>query len=233
MERGNVRPVYLDGIITVIDCINFQGYEDTSYTARLQAQYTDLVVLNKWQLVTERQLDLVLDRVLELNPDTPYIHADCDARVPIDLILGADHTLTSRRFRSVDTEFGSGTRIEHMSEEVDVLKITVLHCDKDRLTVAALSEFLSDKNALPTDRYYRIKGFLRNHIDNTAVIINWAFGRFSISEPFPITDDRQQSQLELTVIGPSGVLFANDMISMEVDKLFSRAFNGSANITKL
>ena len=28
----------LDSIITVIDCVNFRGYEDTSYTAKMQAQ---------------------------------------------------------------------------------------------------------------------------------------------------------------------------------------------------
>jgi len=41
----------LDSIITVIDCINFRGYEDTSYTAKMQAQYTDIILLNKHELV--------------------------------------------------------------------------------------------------------------------------------------------------------------------------------------
>lgn len=41
----------LDSIITVVDCINFTGYEDTSYTAKLQAQYSDVILLNKHELV--------------------------------------------------------------------------------------------------------------------------------------------------------------------------------------
>jgi len=41
----------LDSIITVIDCINFQGYQDTSYTARMQAKYTDLILMNKHEHV--------------------------------------------------------------------------------------------------------------------------------------------------------------------------------------
>lgn len=41
----------LDSIITVVDCINFCGYEDTSYTAKMQAQYTDIILLNKHELV--------------------------------------------------------------------------------------------------------------------------------------------------------------------------------------
>ena len=41
----------LDGIVTVIDCVNFIGYEDTSYTAKMQARYTDVILLNKHELV--------------------------------------------------------------------------------------------------------------------------------------------------------------------------------------
>lgn len=41
----------LDSIVTVIDCENFSGYEDTSFTAKLQAQYTDVILMNKWELV--------------------------------------------------------------------------------------------------------------------------------------------------------------------------------------
>jgi G3E family GTPase len=42
----------LDSIATVVDCVNFVGYEDTSYTAKLQAQYTDVILLNKHELVS-------------------------------------------------------------------------------------------------------------------------------------------------------------------------------------
>lgn len=42
----------LDSIATVVDCINFTGYEDTSYTAKIQAQYTDVILLNKHELVS-------------------------------------------------------------------------------------------------------------------------------------------------------------------------------------
>lgn len=41
----------LDSIATVVDCVNFTGYEDTSYTAKMQAQYTDVILLNKHELV--------------------------------------------------------------------------------------------------------------------------------------------------------------------------------------
>lgn len=40
----------LDGVVSVIDVENWQGYEDTSVTARLQAKYTDLIVFNKYDI---------------------------------------------------------------------------------------------------------------------------------------------------------------------------------------
>ncbi len=50
MEEEGVG-AYLDAMVCVVDCVNFAGYEDTSYTAKLQARYTDLVLLNKWEHV--------------------------------------------------------------------------------------------------------------------------------------------------------------------------------------
>lgn len=42
----------LDSILNVVDCKNFEGYADNSYTAKLQAQYTDLVLLTKHEGVS-------------------------------------------------------------------------------------------------------------------------------------------------------------------------------------
>ena len=41
----------LDATITVVDCVNFRGYADTSYTAKLQAKYSDVILLTKHELV--------------------------------------------------------------------------------------------------------------------------------------------------------------------------------------
>src|SRR5215472_13896688 len=72
----------LDAIVTVIDAENFVGYEDTSPTAKMQASYTDIILIvrfyyvytpsseityfngqNKWEHVSERQLETVLDHL--------------------------------------------------------------------------------------------------------------------------------------------------------------------------
>ena len=45
LERETSRALSLDAIVTVIDAENFTGYEDTSVTARMQAQYTDVLLI--------------------------------------------------------------------------------------------------------------------------------------------------------------------------------------------
>ena len=71
-------PIRLDAIVNVVDVANFAGYEDTSFTAKLQAKYTDLILLNKHELVTETQLDRALDDIYALNLETAKVpRVDC------------------------------------------------------------------------------------------------------------------------------------------------------------
>lgn len=45
LERETEGDLKLDAILTVIDAENFTGYEDTSPTARMQASYTDMIII--------------------------------------------------------------------------------------------------------------------------------------------------------------------------------------------
>src|SRR6185503_15633930 len=90
-QLQEMEPTFkLDAIFTVIDCVNFKGYEDTSYTAKLQAQYTDLLLLNKHELVTERELDLLIDHINELNTDTPKLLVYKDEGLDPSVVFGLE-----------------------------------------------------------------------------------------------------------------------------------------------
>ncbi|KAJ3113648.1 hypothetical protein HDU96_003117 [Phlyctochytrium bullatum] len=106
---------FLDGIVTVVDCENFLGYEDKSYTAKLQAQYTDLILLNKHHLVTEDKLDLVLDRVYDLNEDTPVLRCNSDGGISSEVIFGLDSKLHLLQNES--------TIDDHHEREVDLIHV--------------------------------------------------------------------------------------------------------------
>jgi G3E family GTPase len=45
LERETDGDLKLDAIVTVVDAENFTGYEDTSPTAKMQASYTDIILI--------------------------------------------------------------------------------------------------------------------------------------------------------------------------------------------
>jgi G3E family GTPase len=45
LERETAGAVKLDAIVTIVDAENFTGYEDTSPTAKMQATYTDIILI--------------------------------------------------------------------------------------------------------------------------------------------------------------------------------------------
>ncbi|KAL4797572.1 CobW/HypB/UreG, nucleotide-binding domain-containing protein [Aspergillus venezuelensis] len=198
----------LDGVVSVIDVENWAGYEDTSYTAKIQARYTDLIVFNKWEGVSERRFDECLDRVGDLEVETAWVKSE-KGRVDKDVLLGIDGALFAKEDADVkeghehDHEHGHGHEHEHgkgghgHQSEVEVLSVT-LKGDKEGTTdVSALESLLS---TAPKEEVYRIKGILRcstssppatssddlsarpappSDSTSTYYILNWAFGRWT------------------------------------------------------
>ncbi|KAI9140587.1 CobW/HypB/UreG, nucleotide-binding domain-containing protein [Paraphysoderma sedebokerense] len=172
--RNEGAGVHLDSIITVIDCVNFRGYEDTSYTAKLQAQYTDLLLLNKSELITPRQLDDVLDHVYALNEDTPVIYYLKDKGIDVDLFFGLDSKLIGNESKSRASSLGIAGAYNdenahgHMNREVDLVlvkkqidnsKQNVGRFDWGELfTIEQLENWLG---TLSKESVYRVKGVIR------------------------------------------------------------------------
>ncbi|KAG0366146.1 hypothetical protein BGZ54_005741 [Gamsiella multidivaricata] len=173
----------LDSILNVVDCKNFNGYADNSYTAQLQAKYTDLVLLTKHEGVSERELDRVIDRVNDLNTDAPKVFVNADQPVSPELIFGLDTKLfelqgamapNNKAFEDEDGRAG------HLSLE-------------------KFEQFLA---TLDKDDVYRLKGFvrlsgIRNGDGETprilVCVINHAFGKWTII-PMPEKQDLEPSE---------------------------------------
>ncbi|QSZ29838.1 hypothetical protein DSL72_004356 [Monilinia vaccinii-corymbosi] len=148
----------LDGVISVIDVENWKGYEDTSYTARLQAKYTDLVVFNKWEGVSERRFDECLDRLGDLDVQVAWVKSD-KGTVGVDVVCGVDGGLA----RGLADDDGG---IEHTHDaangnhqsEVEVLSITLTSSSpSSAIALAPLNKLLT---SAPKDEVYRIKAVL-------------------------------------------------------------------------
>ena len=196
----------LDGVVSVIDVENWKGYEDTSYTAKMQARFTDLIVFNKWELVDERRYEDCLDRVGDLDIQVAGVKSD-KGFVAQDLLLGLDSALA----KSMSIESGHPHhKHDHASDhesEVEVLSLSLSSSAPSRHGVnpTTLEDFL---RTVPKDEIYRIKGnvfldqapspesssALGAHATGQAAeyILNWAFGRWTFSmlaKPLAVDQD--------------------------------------------
>lgn len=201
----------LDGVISVIDVENWQGYEDTSYTAKMQARYTDLIVFNKWELVDERRFDVCLDRLgdLELDSPTPWVKSD-RGWVERDVLLGIDGALVAKQGIQDEHSHGhdDGHKHDHQSE-VEVLSLTLSAAHEGG--VLDLAKFNTLLKSSSKEEVYRIKGtiqcpssqipensdptFLTSSSTTpsdsgiTTYILNWAFGRWTFTPTSTPTTD--------------------------------------------
>lgn len=173
----------LDGVVSVVDVENWQGYEDTSYTARLQARYTDLVVFNKWEACGERRFDECLDRLGDLHDGGADAASEVAwvksrrGRVDADLVFGVDGGLLARALGQAGETAAhvaatiTGQTVDHDHDhdhpdhqsEVDVLSVTLTLASPSSPTsstavdIAKLAVLLA---AAPKDEVYRIKALL-------------------------------------------------------------------------
>ncbi|KAL8704277.1 MAG: hypothetical protein Q9201_002556 [Fulgogasparrea decipioides] len=195
-ETGNY---VLDGVVVVIDVENWKGYEDTSYTAKMQQKYTDLIVFNKCELVDERRYEDCLDRVGDLELQIANVKSD-KGRVDQSLLLGLDSALA----KDGDSIHGGYSKDkqphEHSADhqsEVEVLSVNLVS-EGDipkSVNLDSLETFLL---SAPKDEVYRIKAIVsashplassNGDIDEAAsptggigkYILNWAFGRWTFT----------------------------------------------------
>lgn len=198
-ESGNYT---LDGVIVVIDVENWKGYEDTSYTAKMQARYTDLIVLSKWETVDERRYEDCLDRIGDLELQVATVKS-VKGRVDQSVLLGLDSALAkdtdplSNKYHQHANDHDHDHASDHQ-EEVEVLSITLSSQDilAHGVNLESLEIFLL---AAPKDEIYRIKAIVKAsrppasssgdlepaviHQGQTTAkyILNWAFGRWTFT----------------------------------------------------
>lgn len=76
-----------DGVISIIDVLNFEGYEELTITAKEQTKFTDVLIFNKVELVDLEQKRRVVAYVRELNTHSPIVEAPY-GKVNPDVIFG-------------------------------------------------------------------------------------------------------------------------------------------------
>ncbi len=206
----------LDGVVSVIDVENWKGYEDTSYTARVQAKYTDLIVFNKWEACDERRFDECLDRVGDLELDIAWVKSD-KGRVAMNIVFGVDGGLAQQltdahaghEHHHHDGEHGHEHSHDHQSE-VEVLSVVLKGPKNAAVDADKLLAFL---RRAPKDEVYRIKAILtasstvRNSDEDESnptpphpqnrYILNWAFGRWTFT---PMGDVKEHESSDENIL---------------------------------
>lgn len=96
VDEGLASTIYLDGIVTLIDAKNIlkslddplgkmEGHDDghgpLMTTAHVQISHADVIVINKTDLVTEKELQAVQDRIRSIN-GLAKVHLTKESAVP-------------------------------------------------------------------------------------------------------------------------------------------------------
>ncbi|MCJ1387816.1 hypothetical protein MMC18_000659 [Xylographa bjoerkii] len=210
----------LDGVIVVIDVENWQGYDDTSYTAKLQARYTDLIVFNKWEHVSERRYEDCLDRVGDLELQVANVKSD-KGRVDVAVLLGLDSAMAKKMDLEHALDPVNGHQHDHGADhqrEVEVLSVSLSARKGDQRGVdpEALATFLF---SAPKDEVYRIKAIIaasrspaasdgsradltpETTVTLSRYILNWAFGRWTFTPLKPTSAmSGHEPTMRMTVI---------------------------------
>lgn len=85
-SRGTKIPLLLQRRV-----LAYPPYCESS--SQLQAKYTDLLLLNKHDQVSEREYDILLDALGELNDTTPRIRISPNSPPKPEILFGLDTTL--------------------------------------------------------------------------------------------------------------------------------------------
>jgi G3E family GTPase len=161
----------VDGVITVIDAINFTGYINKSFALKMQAKYTDLILINKHEKLDERTLEQNLDDLYEINLDTPKIktrNGHIDPRIIFD--LNSTLFLTKESVTKEEEHY----LFDHQNMEVDLIEISPQH-------IYDISQLNEKLKKLPKRNFYRIKGIVKTS-EGTMTIINYAFGDITLTQ---------------------------------------------------
>lgn len=197
--RKNPR-LLVDGVITIIDAINFTGYINKSFALKMQAKYTDLILINKHEGMDEQTLDKHLDDLYEINLDTPKIKTD-QGFIDPNIVFGLDSTLFLTQ-SSVTKEEKHFLK-EHQDMEADLIEITPQ-------ATYETQKLINDLKKFPKNKFYRIKGIVNT--DSKPTILNCAFGACTLT---PINKKNE--------LRPRIVMMGEDL--MEYAQLISDVFH--------
>ncbi len=139
--------LFRDGVLTIIDVVNFEGFADLTITAQNQTHFTDLVVFNKVELVDDKRKHAVVGYVRELNTHSPIIEAPHGKLSPL-VVFG----VSSQELESLLNTKQSNTHDHSEEDHIEGFHVDLTHA----VDVTALKRTIEQ---LP-DYVFRVKGLV-------------------------------------------------------------------------
>jgi G3E family GTPase len=172
---------------------------------------------NKWENISERALDILIDHLNTLNDLTPKIRAEGRNGVDPSLIFGLDSKLFIE-------ENSPGAKVNENHDEVETVTIykgssppihahehdsegSHAHEQEKHINSESFGplpqQLLKDAlSKLSKESVWRVKGFVRT--ETGIQILNWAFGRYDLIEGINTEVMSSSDVVKLTVMGERG-----------------------------
>jgi G3E family GTPase len=157
-----------DGIIGIVDVINFDGYKDLSITAQNQTKFTDLIVFNKIELVDKQKKQAVVGYVRELNTHSPIVEAP-NGKIDPNIIFGLNSN-------DLDNLLKDNHETNHNHIEQDEIEAFTLYSTKQY----SQDDVINLIKSIPKN-IFRCKGFITTQ-ENKIFVFNTVGSRTTFLE---------------------------------------------------
>lgn len=201
--------IAVEGVICVVDCKNIASYIDNS-TAKYQIGGSNIIVLNKTDLVTDIELEIVKQNVTAIKEEY-NIKNNLTGKMIFDryVIDYAKQGLLNKEVfegvYKVDEIIGFANEYQHNDHTTrDSITQKVVYL-KDNIQFNDIDEVL---NSLPKS-IYRVKGVVKTTDVPNPIVINYSFGDVSFEE----LDSYAQ---------PSIMIFIGENIDKDIQELVAK-----------
>ena len=152
MDEDVQAQTYLDSVVTIVDSKHIGLHWDAE-EAQEQIAFADVILLNKTDLVTPKDLDVLESRIRSMNALTK-IYRTRDSELEMDALLGIG-AFDLDRALEIDPEFLNELAHEHDETVVSVAIVETGEIDGDKLN-NWLGKLLREQGA----DIFRMKGIL-------------------------------------------------------------------------
>ncbi len=190
-DRVLSEKMRVDGIITIVDSVNFASHLDGDGHAREQVAYADTIIVNKCDLSTPKQLENVKALIAEINP-TAKLFFTSFADVDTSGLLNLGSFDATKIADSVKKSMGAVCELlNHKKHEISTVAVKATR----PYAFLSLKEWLEEYLKKNSENLYRAKGVVSLANVDKQVVLQGVHGSFYIDLGEDWGDSLRESRL--------------------------------------